>query len=784
MEAEPKFLSLTGFRVGGATHEIVSRKRLDTRQIVPFYDEGATRYVGVLERSRASRRVRGADPIGLEPIGFDFSGVDETGDILSYGRAMFTARSGIELDPTRAPLPLPSFARSVGWSTELALPLLLPVKPSARTIAVSRDGGHHHIRFHPIDELAAIVATSVCAEDLAIALPALRPRELRSFAGPPASVAHARDHRQLAAAVRAPVDVTFARAPLPARDLRFLRLDRVESDGHTFEVITPRAGVSVAVMPWVVANGEPYFLLWVETRVSALERRARQPIFDLPIHPRHINATARYVDREALALAPEALAAKVLEETFRHRVSVLSAEVLGTAEPAPSFGNEVRRRLLCAIDPATLGTLPDDVVMVSARELTLAVAEGVVRDPVIVSTLLDLGFNPFTAGEPARRRAFVDRMTEGSVVQRRLQTYSSIEAEQLGCPTYARLMLLLQHEYGVRIAYPANESDRSFFKAAFRVFMAAPRGDENRALQGLHWSHDAFHFALGNFTLPETGAFREWYVSGAPLPEPLEAFGETFDRYVSALKAAEDEATFFSFFTIYEEQPSLARHVGKLTYWEALHRMGLAGRAREIFDDVTTRALLPEVVAKHPLYEGEVRGLFEYMLGFRDYHLKDIREAWAHASRDVYRGFFLRFGIYESDAARYVASVRSFEARLAAQPPGLDPLRAQAADVRVSIALRVYDVTKALRLQRKAGDREKALARAEGQLASLEDAHRRLNALRDELHDAELSPANESRFVALTALAADVEAIRARIWGEAELSAEVLATERIRELPR
>ena len=36
--------------------------------------------------------------------------------------------------------------------------------------------------------------------------------------------------------------------------------------------------------------------------------------------------------------------------------------------------------------------------------------------------------------------------------------------------------------------------------------MAADRG-ENRALQGLHWSHDAFHFALGNYTLPGPADF-------------------------------------------------------------------------------------------------------------------------------------------------------------------------------------------------------------------------------------------------------------------------------------
>ncbi len=779
---EPQFLSLTGFRVGASLFELASRRRLDTRQVVPFFDHEGVRYVGVLERERASRRRRGADPIGLEPIGFDFAGVDETGDIRAHSHAIFTARAGVEIDPERAAQPLPSLARSIGWSTELALPLLLPIKPPpSRTLEVAWDGGHHRVVFHAADALAAIVRSRVVAEDLSIALPALRPPPRRTFVGD-APVEGAWDRARLARAVRAPSDLAFERVTgLRGRDLRFLSVDRVRERDQWIEVVTPRAGFSAAVMPYVVSRGEPYFLLWTETRVAALERHARQPIFDLPLHPRHINATARYVDASDLEKPAAVLAAEVLRASFQREVRVLSAELLSTAEPAPSFGNEVRARILCQLAPPE--SLPDDVVMVSATELAGAIAEGVVRDPVIVATLLDLGFCPFVEAEPAKRRAFIDRMTEGSVVQRRLQSYSSIEVEQLGSKSYARLMLLLQHEYGVRIAYPASESDRSFFKAAFRVFMAAPRGDENRALQGLHWSHDAFHFALGNYTLPDRFDFAEWYLSGAPLPAPLPEEGPDYEGYVRALKAAEDEATFFSFFQIYEEQPSLKQHVAQLTYWEAIRRMQLEEHARAIFDDVTTRAILPRRVAEHPLYESEIKGLFEYMLGFRDYHLKDIREAWKHASRDVYRGFFLRFGVYESDADRYVASVRSFMERLARQPPGLDPLRALSADVRVAIALRVFDVTKALRLQRKTAARQ-ALERATPQLAALEDAHRRLEALRADIHDAELSPANERRFAALQALSADVDALRERIWSDAELPADVVAAERARELPR
>jgi hypothetical protein len=221
--------------------------------------------------------------------------------------------------------------------------------------------------------------------------------------------------------------------------------------------------------------------------------------------------------------------------------------------------------------------------------------------------------------------------------------------------------------------------------------------------------------------------------------------------------------------------------------------MGVTTReeARAIFDDVTTRAVIPPSVLANEVYRSreDVQKLFEYMRGFRDYHLGDIRAAWAHASRDMYRGFFLRFGIYESDSERYVASVRSFMERLSREPPGLNPLRALAADVRVAIALRVYDLTKSLRLQRAAlapKDRRVTLHLAHVHLEALEHVTDRLNELREGLHDAELSSANEERFAALEALARDVEELRAHIWDDAAtvLPAEVVEAERARELPR
>lgn len=821
----PTFLSLAVHHLdagpaGETRVEVVSRDRLDTRQVIPFFVSSEGRlgggagggpgevWVGVLDRERASRRVRGAEARGLEPIGFDFRGVDETGDVRAYGRAIFSARAQVAIDEAGLVMPLPSVARSIGWATELALPLLLPVhRPEALEHEVTWDGGTHRIRFEPLEQLRERLGVKGAVqhdEVLALALAALAPARPREWTGPSVErlVEQTWDAERIAAMVQSPPAQRGRReAGLAGDQLRFLGLHRVGE----VEVVTPGPGASIAVLPWVVARGEPFFLLWIEPRATALERRARQPIFDLPVHPRHVNATARYVERARLLDEPHDLAQEVLQSTFGAGLRVIAVEELGLAEPAPSFGNEVRRRLACALDPASVGTLPDDVILVSGRELARAVAAGLVRDPVIVAGLLQLGLDPFVAtrsGEPRARRAFVDRMTEGSTVQRRLASYSSIEAEQLGAPTYARVMQLLQHEYGVRIAYPARQEDRSFFKAAFRVFMAASRGDENRALQGLHWSHDAFHFAIGNLTLPPPEDFPAWFDSGDKVPPAAPHDGPAFEAYCQALKAAEDEATFFSFWTLYDEQPSLVRHVPMLTFWAGLRELGVFDRAtaRAMYDDLSVRGVMPARLSEHPRFgeREELRKLFEYVRGFRDYHLRDIHPAFDHASRDVYRGYFARFGIYETDPARYVERVRTFDERLRAMAPGLSPLAAYGADVRMAIALRVFDLTKAMRLQRNAlvaqglpEEERRARLRAvrlaaDVRVEQLIALHGRLRAVRDAIHDAELSPRNEELFAQLGALAAEVESVRDGLWTDAAalLSPEVLAAERTRELPR
>jgi hypothetical protein len=366
-------------------------------------------------------------------------------------------------------------------------------------------------------------------------------------------------------------------------------------------------------------------------------------------------------------------------------------------------------------------------------------------------------------------------------------------------------MTLLQHEHGLRIVYPKSESERSFFKAAFRVFMAADRGQDDRALQGLHWSHDAFHFALGNFIVPPPPDFAAWYVSGKeaaqPSDEPPE--GPAWEDYSRALKTAENEATFFSFWTLYAENLALAKHVGKLTFYEALRDLGITDRplARAVYDDVVDRAVLPDVIKRHPSYaaRADLRSLFDYMLGFRAYHYKDIAAAWRYATRDPYRGYLARFGIYESDLGRYIANVRGFTARLAAQPRGLNPILCALADARLDLNLRVWDATKALRLLRQGSLRERApeagerlraelLEEVEPHLQKLEDLQRELLALRGQVEDAELTRRNEATLAGGAALAREIESVRGEIWDwvarSGLVAAEKIVEERNRDLPR
>src|SRR4051812_47973555 len=106
------FLAVGAWDVDGQRFEIASRPKLDSRVVLPFFTRNGEIYAGVLERARPARTLREAPLVGLEAIGFDFSGVDETADIRSYGRAIFTARAGVEIDDTVLATALPSMARS------------------------------------------------------------------------------------------------------------------------------------------------------------------------------------------------------------------------------------------------------------------------------------------------------------------------------------------------------------------------------------------------------------------------------------------------------------------------------------------------------------------------------------------------------------------------------------------------------------------------------------------------------------------------------------------------
>ena len=779
------FLTLGAWEAEGIRFEIASRRKLDSRVVVPYFrDASGELFVGLLERERAARSLRGEPVRGLETIGFDFKGVDETADLLAYGETMFGARTQLRLDPSALQLALPSYARSIGYLTELSLPLLAPVlPPPAVELPVEWDGEQHRIVFVPARTAAG---RSEDVTLLARALWPLPPRRWEGSAQLPADSSWSND--QIAAFVQRPADRGQLRRLAGPVEPRFLELSQLGK----WEIVTPGTGVSLALLPYVVSQGEPHFLLWHETRVAALERAEHAPLYDLPLPARYLNATAAYVQPQADLKAE---AAGMVERLLGARLQ--SFELLGSGEPSPGTSSELRHR--AAVELSGLpARLPDDAVLVSARELCAAVADGRVRDPVIVTGLLQLGFDPFRAlrdGDPGRRDAYLRAMTQGSVVQRRLQSYSSIEGEQLQSRTYARLMTLLQHQYGVRIAYPKTEKDREFFKAAFRVFMAADRG-ENRGLQGLHWSHDAYHFALGNFAAPALADFEQWYASGAPPPPEQPPSGPEWEVYSRALKAAENEATFFSFWTLYAEHEPLKLHVGKLTYWEALRDLGITERApaREIYDAVVDRAELPAHVSSHPVYQArpELQSLFKYMLGFRPYHFKDIEVAWRFAQKEPYRGYTARFGIYESDLAKYLEHVRTFQERLAQTPPGFNPLLAAWAETRLDLHLRVWDVIKALKLLRKPArsnhERRGFLNLGEQLIAELQGLRKRLQPLRERITDAEITARNEQTFTAIHALGAEIEAVRQRLWDQVAatglLEPSVVAAERTRELPR
>jgi hypothetical protein len=247
----PSFLMLGAWEAGGTPYELISRRRLDTRQVIPCFEHEGHLHVGVLQRRRASRALRGAPLLGLEPVGIDFAGVDETGDILEYGRSVFNARTRITIDDRRLKIPLPSYARSIGYLTELVLPLFVGVHPPpSPEIGVEWDGGHHRLLFRPVDTLLRELesGTHAHSEELALLLRALMgpvaaPRRTGEEDSPGARALLERepgrtwDARQLAAFVERGLDAETAagfrrRVPSTGADLRFLRAHRVHLDNQ------------------------------------------------------------------------------------------------------------------------------------------------------------------------------------------------------------------------------------------------------------------------------------------------------------------------------------------------------------------------------------------------------------------------------------------------------------------------------------------------------------------------------------------------------------------------
>lgn len=823
------FLALTGIRQGNVRKEVVSRPKLDTRQVLPFYrDADGQLIVGVLERDRVARGLleNGTPLRGWEAIGIDFGGVDETGDILRYGAEVFSAHAGVEVDPDGLVVPLPSHARSIGYLTELGLPLLLPVKPPAEaTFPVSWGGETHTIRFAQLDKTIDEVLSGrvPAAESLLLLLLALRAGETTApLAEDAALTKHGRFRGHLTSCERladklmtreqGEASATWVRESLSPDELSFLSFHTLPSSSGTgtWEIVVPGSGQSLAVLPFLddEEKGKRIYFLYEEPRLAAWERSQGLPLFDLPTSTSFVNAAASFLSADERARLERdgrgglgEVAIAVTERSFPG-ANVGAVVFLGPPlDTCPGTSAEQRRTALVRV--SGLDSLPPGAIAMTEDALVEAVADGLVHDPVVPLLLLAIGRDPFAAmrvGNLTGRRAFVDRMTEGSVVQRRLRTYSSIEKEQLSAITYARLMLTLQHRFGVRIVYPETEADRSFFKAAFRVFMASDR-EEQRALQGLHWSHDAYHFALGNYTLPDSFDFEVFYLGDDKHPPPPN--DEAVADYRAALKAAEDEATFFSFFTLFADQPSLTKHVPQLTFWAALTSMGLAEprTARALFDTLTVKAEIPAELRDHPAYaeREELRSLFEYMRGFRDYHFKDIDTALGYAAKDAYRGFFLRFGLYERDVDRYIANARAFPAWLSRERPGLHPILAALSDQKVGIALLVWDVTKALKLARKAteaiADRDERRAKRQACLRAMDPfldrltvAHEQERALRARVQGAELTAKNEAVLADIDRLAVTLANLHEDLWDGVErggiVASEVVAKERVRQLPR
>jgi len=184
------------------------------------------------------------------------------------------------------------------------------------------------------------------------------------------------------------------------------------------------------------------------------------------------------------------------------------------------------------------------------------------------------------------------------------------------------------------------------------------------------------------------------------------------------------------------------------------------------------------------------------MQGFCAYHHKDIAIALSYARKDAYRGFSLRYGLYEHDAERYVERSRAFPAWLARQRGGLHPLLAALSDGKVAHALLVWDVTKALRLLRaKTSDaidrqqqRRRFVTTMQPFLEALDTESTAEAKLRASIHGAELTAQNERTLAEIEAFLARLVTLHGALWDAVAalgvLEPDVIESERGRQLPR
>ena len=167
-------------------------------------------------------------------------------------------------------------------------------------------------------------------------------------------------------------------------------------------------------------------------------------------------------------------------------------------------------------------------------------------------------------------------------MQRRFQGYSSIEEGAARVNrSYSRLMTLLQHEFGLRIVFPHADKDRGVLQGGVpRLHGRRPR--RGPRAPGPSLLARRLPLCARKFRAARAPGFRRMVRErrrGAgrrgPRQQRAARKGKDWGTFYEALKHAENEATFFSFFTLFAEHLPLAQHVGRLTLLRGDARHGL-----------------------------------------------------------------------------------------------------------------------------------------------------------------------------------------------------------------